>query len=113
MKTKHKKKTLVTGAARLDVGNLLWAVALILNSKPHADDHNYLMSQYRSLVKALGMSMNPRGRTNPQRGFSNIELENMFYLIEEAVKGVASARVHNAANKLKSQISALRRQHGR
>jgi hypothetical protein len=115
MKALHRKKKtpLANQPNRLDVGNLLWAVGLILASKPHADDHEYLTSQHRSLVKALGMSMSPQAQPRSRYHFSPIELENMIVLIDDAVKDVAGARVKNAARKLRSQLCVLRSRYPR
>jgi hypothetical protein len=106
-----KNKTL-SRPNRLDAGNLLWAVGMILNSKPHVDDHDYLVSQHRSLVKALDMSMNPQARPHPYQNFSRIELENMIVLLEAVQKIYVGSdadrtRVRNAMRKLKGQLMIL------
>jgi hypothetical protein len=111
MKTERKKKTL-TRPNRLDAGNMLWAVGLILSSKPGIDDHDYLMSQHRSLVKALDMSMTPQARPHPYQNFSRIELENMIVLLEAVQKSYVDsdadrARVRDHMRKLKGQLILL------
>ena len=102
----RKKKQLLTGIDRIVVGNLLWAVGLILTSKPYANDHEWLMRQHRSLIKALRLYMRPQARPRGQQ-FSKVELENMLVLINDAMKGVASVRAKNAARKLRSQLMTL------
>jgi hypothetical protein len=110
---RKKKRTALTSPNRLDVGNLLWAVGMILASKPHADDCDCLVSQHRSLVTALGMAtMTPQARLRGQH-FSPVELENMVIMVDDAMQGITSTRAKNAARKLRSQLCVLRSRYPR